>query len=185
MSRLWNRIPPLVRGLALVAIAAVVVIVLSLQSVLATVGGLLQIAFFLAIAFFLFLLWRERRGDLEAWSEWNRRVFYAAIVLAVVDIGPQLAPGSTIARIDDLAPLLPIVRSSPAALLVISDARPLRLAIPTFAVARVEWRERFGRTTGWTSLVHAEGERALFHFAALGTESHDLGMQHALLEKTG
>src|SRR4030081_3002485 len=39
--------------------------------------------------------------------------------LAVVDVGPQLAPGST--RIDDLAPLLPIVRSSPAALLVISD----------------------------------------------------------------
>jgi len=102
--------------------------------------------------------------------------------LAVVDTGPQLAPGSTIARIDDLAPLLPIVRSSPAALLVLSDARPLRLAIPTFAVARVAWRERFGRTTGWTSLV---AERALFHFAALGAESHDLGMQRALLEQTG
>ena len=95
MSRLWNRIPPLVRGLALVAIAAIVVIVLSLQSVLATVGGLLQIAFFLAIAFFLFLLWRERRGDLEAWSEWNRRVFYAAIVLAVVDIGMLIGLGAS------------------------------------------------------------------------------------------
>ncbi len=102
--------------------------------------------------------------------------------LAVVDTGPPLAPGSTVARIDDLAPLLPIVRSSPAALLVISDARPLRIGIPTFAIARVAWRERFGRTTGWTSLV---AERALFHFAALGTESHDLGMQSALLEKTG
>ena len=102
--------------------------------------------------------------------------------LAVVDTGPQLAPGSTIARIDDLAPLLPIVRSSPAALLVISDTRPLRLAIPTFAVAHVAWRERFGRTTGWTSLV---ASRALFHFAALGTEVHDLGMQSALLERTG
>jgi len=102
--------------------------------------------------------------------------------LAVVDTGPPLAPGSTVARIDDLAPLLPIVRSSPAALLVISDARPLRIAIPTFAIARVAWRERFGRTTGWTSLV---AERALFHFAALGTESHDLGMQRALLEQTG
>ncbi len=102
--------------------------------------------------------------------------------LAVVDTGPPLAPGSTVARIDDLAPLLPIVRSSPAALLVISDARPLRIAIPTFAIARVAWRERFGRTTGWTSLV---AERALFHFAALGAESHDLGMQRALLEQTG
>ena len=100
--------------------------------------------------------------------------------LAVVDTGSLLAP--CVARIDDLAPLLPIVRSSPAALLVISDTRPMRLAIPTFTVARVAWRERFGRTVGWTSLV---AERALFHFAALGTESHDLGMQSALLERTG
>ncbi len=102
--------------------------------------------------------------------------------LAVVDTGPPLAPSANVARIDDLAPLLPIVRSSPAALLVLSDTRALRLAIPTFAVTRVGWRERFGRTTGWTSLI---AERALFHFAALGTESHDLGMQRALLEKTG
>jgi len=100
--------------------------------------------------------------------------------LAVVDTGSPLAP--CVARIDDLAPLLPIVRSSPAALLVISDTRPMRLAIPTFTVARVAWRARFGRTAGWTSLV---AERALFHFAALGAESHDLGMQSALLEKTG
>jgi hypothetical protein len=100
--------------------------------------------------------------------------------LAVVDTGPQLAPGST--GIDDLAPLLPIVRSSPAALLVVSDTRAMRLAIPTFSFARVGWAERFGRTTGWTSLV---AERALFHFAALGAESRDLGTRGALLEKTG
>jgi hypothetical protein len=87
VRKLWDAIPPLVRGLALVAIVAAIVIVLSLQSVLATVGGLVRIAFFLAVAFFLFLLWRERRGDLEAWSDWNRKVFYAAIVLAVVDVG--------------------------------------------------------------------------------------------------
>jgi hypothetical protein len=97
-----------------------------------------------------------------------------------VDTGPQLAPGST--GIDDLAPLLPIVRSSPAALLVVSDTRAIRLAIPTFSFARVGWAERFGRTTGWTSLV---AERALFHFAALGAESRDLGTRGALLEKTG
>lgn len=102
--------------------------------------------------------------------------------LAVVDTGPQLAGSSTGARIDDLAPLLPIVRSSPAALLVISDVHALRLAIPTFSVARVAWAQRFGRTTGWTSLV---AERALFHFAALGSESCDVGTRGALLEKTG
>jgi hypothetical protein len=87
MKELWNRIPAFARGMALIAVVAVVVIAFSLQPVLATVGGLVRIAFFLAIAFFLFLLWRERRGDLEAWSEWNRRVFYAAIILAVVDVG--------------------------------------------------------------------------------------------------
>jgi hypothetical protein len=105
--------------------------------------------------------------------------------LAVVDTGPQLAAGSSSIRIDDLAPLLPIVRSSPAALLVISDARAMRLAIPTVAVARVAWAQRFGRTAGWTSLV---AERALFHFAALGAESRDLGARGALLtemERTG
>jgi hypothetical protein len=78
---------PTVRGLAIVALIALVVVVLQLESTLATVGGLLGIAFYLAIAFFLFLVWRERRSDIETWSERGRRVFYGAIVLAVVDIG--------------------------------------------------------------------------------------------------
>ncbi len=101
MRTLWDRIPPLARGLGIVALIAVVVVVLSLEPVLATVGGLLQIAFFLAIAFFLFLLWRERRGDLEAWSDRNRKLFYAAIILAVVAIGLAIGlgvPGSRRAR---------------------------------------------------------------------------------------
>jgi hypothetical protein len=97
--------------------------------------------------------------------------------LAVVDTGPQLAPA---VRIDDLAPLLPMVRSSPAALLVLSDVRATRLAIPTFTIARVAWQQRFGRTTGWTSLV---AERALFHFAALGVETQDVGTRSALVER--
>ena len=99
--------------------------------------------------------------------------------LAVVDTGPQLVTGTSI---DDLAPLVPIVRSSPAALLVISDVRARRLAIPTFSFARVAWQQRFGHTTGWTSLV---AERALFHFAALGSETTDVGMRRELLERTG
>lgn len=93
MRRLWDRIPGLVRAFGIVAVIALVVVVLSLEPVVATVGGLLQIAFFLAVAFFLFLLWRERRGDLEAWSEWNRRVLYLAIVLAVVAIGLAIGLG--------------------------------------------------------------------------------------------
>ena len=93
MRRLWERIPPLARGLGLIAIVAVVVVVLRLEPVLATVGGIVRIAFFLAIAFFLFLVWRERRGDLEAWDERNRRLFYAAIVLAVIAIGMWIGYG--------------------------------------------------------------------------------------------
>lgn len=93
LKELWGRIPPLARGLGIVAVIAIVVIVLSLEPVVATVGGLVRIAFFLAIAFFLFLLWRDRRGDLEAWSDRNRRLFYAAIVLAVVDIGMLIGLG--------------------------------------------------------------------------------------------
>jgi hypothetical protein len=93
MRELWDRIPPLARGLGILAIVAVVVVVLSLEPVVATVGGILRIAFFLAIAFFLFLLWRERRGDLEAWTDWNRKLFYAAVVLAVVAIGLAIGYG--------------------------------------------------------------------------------------------
>ena len=47
-----------IRGFLIIGLIALVVVVLSLESVLATVGGLLKIAFFLAIAFFLFLMWR-------------------------------------------------------------------------------------------------------------------------------
>lgn len=93
MKALWDRIPPLVRGLGIVALIAVVVVVLSLEPVLATVGGILRIAFFLAVAFFLFLVWRERRGDLEAWSDRNRRLFYATIALAVVAVGMAIGYG--------------------------------------------------------------------------------------------
>ena len=60
------------RGFLIIGLIALVVVVLSLESVLQTVGGLLRIAFFLAIAFFLFLLWREKRGDIEAWRDRSR-----------------------------------------------------------------------------------------------------------------
>ena len=93
MRALWDRIPRLARGLGIVALVAVVVVVLSLEAVVDTVGGLLSIAFFLAIAFFLFLVWRERRGDLEAWADWNRKLFYAAVLLGVVAIGLAIGYG--------------------------------------------------------------------------------------------
>jgi hypothetical protein len=107
VRRLWDSIPPLARGLGIVALVAVVVVVLSLEPVVATVGGILQIAFFLAIAFFLFLVWRERRGDLEVWSDRNRRLFYAAILLAVIAIGLAIGWGLPASR-DALALVLAV-----------------------------------------------------------------------------
>ena len=91
MKRFFTDMNATLRGFLVIGLIALVVVVLSLQSVLATVGGLLRIAFFLAIAFFLFLLWREKRGDIETWSDRSRYVFYGAVVLAVIDIGALIA----------------------------------------------------------------------------------------------
>lgn len=94
MRRFFADLNPTIRGFLLIALVALVVVVLSLEEVLAAVGGLLRIAFFLAIAFFLFLVWRERRSDIEAWSDRSRRVFYAAIALAVLDVGVLIGLGA-------------------------------------------------------------------------------------------
>jgi hypothetical protein len=84
MRRLWeNRF---VRGMALVAVVSLAIVLLSLEESLVTAGALLRVAFFLAIAFFLFLLWRERRSDIETWSELSQRTFYGAIAIAVLDV---------------------------------------------------------------------------------------------------
>ena len=87
MKRFFTDMNATLRGFLIIGLIALVVVVLSLEPVVATIGGLLRIAFFLAIAFFIFLLWRERRSDIESWRERSRNVFYAAAVLAVVDIG--------------------------------------------------------------------------------------------------
>jgi hypothetical protein len=95
VKRFFTDMNSTVRGFLIIGLIALVVVVLSLEPVLATVGGLLRIAFFLAIAFFLFLLWREKRGDIETWSDRSRNVFYAAVVLAVVDIGALIGLGAS------------------------------------------------------------------------------------------
>jgi small-conductance mechanosensitive channel len=93
MRRLWEN--GLIRGLAIVALVSLAIVALSLEESLVTAGALVRIAFFLAVAFFLFMLWRERRSDIEVWSELSRRTFYGAIILAVVDIGAAIGLGPT------------------------------------------------------------------------------------------
>jgi quinol-cytochrome oxidoreductase complex cytochrome b subunit len=85
MRRLWDN--GFLRGLVLVALVSLAIVLLSLEESVVTAGALMRVAFFLAIAFFLFLLWRDRRSDLEVWSELSRRTFYGAIVLAVLAVG--------------------------------------------------------------------------------------------------
>ena len=83
-----------VRGLVIVAIVSLAIVLLSLEESLVTAGALLRIAFFLAIAFFLFLLWRERRAEIDTWSDLSKRTFYGAILLAVVAIGVFVGLGA-------------------------------------------------------------------------------------------
>ena len=91
MRRLWEN--GFLRGMAFIALLSLGIVLLSLEESLVTAGALLRIAFFLAIAFFLFLLWRERRSDIETWSDLSRRTFYGAIALAVLTIGAMLGLG--------------------------------------------------------------------------------------------
>ena len=88
MRRLWGN--AFLRGMAFIAVVSALIVAFSLEESLVTAGALLRIAFFLAIAFFLFLLWRERRSDIEMWSTLSQRTFYGAILLAVVDVGAVL-----------------------------------------------------------------------------------------------
>ena len=93
MRRLIGDINPFVRGLILVGLIALVVVVLQLQATLTALFLLAQIAFFLAIAFFIYLVWRERRGDIEAWSTRARVAFYGAAALIVLDLGAFFLTG--------------------------------------------------------------------------------------------
>ncbi len=78
---------PTLRGFLIIAAVAAVIVVLQLQATLVAISALLQIAFLLAIAFFIYLVWRERRGEIGTWPTRARTVFYGAAVLIVVDIG--------------------------------------------------------------------------------------------------
>lgn len=95
--------------------------------------------------------------------------------LTVIDTGPAIAPSPLHAG--DLAPLLPAVRGSAAALVVIAEGRAAGLALPAISFERVAWETRFGRTTGWVIAagVGYGAARALFR-SGLNGELRDAGM---------
>ena len=103
--------------------------------------------------------------------------------IVVLDVGPDLADPPI--RADDIAPLLPVVRGSTAALVAISDHGPRRVAVPTFHFERIAWERQLDRTSGWTFAVRGgRGELALFHAQELGRTLHDLGLRAELVEAT-
>jgi hypothetical protein len=85
--RVLRDMNPFVRGLLAVGLVALVVVVLQLQATLTALFLIAQIAFFLAIAFFVYLVWRERRSDIETWSTRAKAAFYGAAILILVDLG--------------------------------------------------------------------------------------------------
>lgn len=95
MKRFFADMNPTLRGLLVVAAIALVVVVLQLQATLSALYALVSIAFFLAIAFFLFLIWRERRGEIGVWPERARYVFYGAALLAVADLAVYFWRGAS------------------------------------------------------------------------------------------
>ena len=93
MRNAFSRMNPTLRGFLVIGAIALVVVVLQLEATLVALSMLLQIAFFLAIAFFVFLVWREQRSDIDAWSGRSKTVFYGAALLIVVDVGAWIVRG--------------------------------------------------------------------------------------------
>jgi hypothetical protein len=94
MSGFFSRMNPTVRGFLILILIAALVVVLQLESTLTALLVLARIAFLLAIAFFVFLIWRERRGEIGMWSLRAQVVFYGAAILAVADLGADWYGGA-------------------------------------------------------------------------------------------
>ena len=87
MARFVREMNPTVRGLLIVALIALVIVVLELYQTLVALTLIGQIGFLLAIAFFVYLVWRERRGEIAEWSTRAQAAFYGGVALIVLDIG--------------------------------------------------------------------------------------------------
>ena len=80
---------PTLRGFVVIALIATVIVVLQLETTLTALFLLARIAFFLAIAYFVYLMWRERREEIAAWSARSRAVFYGSVLVLVVNVGAR------------------------------------------------------------------------------------------------
>jgi hypothetical protein len=95
MRRFVTDMNPFLRGLLIVGLVALVIVALQLYQTLFALQLLARIAFFLAVAFFIYLVWRERRGDIATWSRRSQAVFYGAALLIVADLGAFFLVGAS------------------------------------------------------------------------------------------
>lgn len=83
-----KRISPFIRNLSILALIAAAIVVLNAETALATANVLLSIAFLIVIAVVVYFLWRDfGRREIQTWPDLQRRVFYGACALLLVDIG--------------------------------------------------------------------------------------------------
>lgn len=87
MKRLFTDMNPTLRGFLIILAITGVIVALSLYQTLEALYLIARIAFFIAIAVFIFLMWRERRGEISTWSARSQTVFYGAALLIVADLG--------------------------------------------------------------------------------------------------
>jgi small-conductance mechanosensitive channel len=87
MRGFFARMNPTLRGFLILLAIVLVIVVLQLESTLVALGLIARVAFLLAIAFFVYLVWRERRGEIASWPRRASVAFYAAAILLVTDIG--------------------------------------------------------------------------------------------------
>jgi hypothetical protein len=87
MRRFFADMNPTLRGFLIIAGIVLAIIILNQQTALLSLVALTRIAFFLAVAFFIYLVWRERRGEISTWSGRAQFAFYGAAVVALVAIG--------------------------------------------------------------------------------------------------
>ena len=95
MRRFISDMNPFLRGMLIVGAVALVVVVLQLYQTLFALQLLARVAFFLAVAFFIYLVWRERRGEIAMWSRRSQVVFYGAALLIIADLGTYFLLGAS------------------------------------------------------------------------------------------
>jgi len=95
MRAFFSRMNPTLRGFLIIIAIVVVIVVLQLESTLVALSLIARIAFLLAIAFFVYLVWRERRGEIGEWPRRASVAFYSAAILAVLDLVVYWYGGAT------------------------------------------------------------------------------------------